>query len=61
MAKGEKDKGAKPAGRVAKKGAPSAPALTDDGSEESKFQPRLRDMYQQQVVAALMKEFGYKM
>src|SRR5262249_5941733 len=60
MAKGEKDKGAKPPGRVAKKGAPSAPVLTDDGSEESKFRPRLRDMYQQQVVPALMKEFGYK-
>src|SRR5215467_4364537 len=60
MAKGEKDKGAKPPGRVAKKGAPSAPVLTDDGSEESKFRPRIRDMYQQQVVPALMKEFGYK-
>jgi large subunit ribosomal protein L5 len=60
MAKGEKVKGGKPAGRAAKKGAPSAPALTDDGSEEYKFRPRLRDMYQQQVIPALMKEFGYK-
>jgi large subunit ribosomal protein L5 len=60
MAKGEKDKGGKPAGRAAKKGAPSAPALMDDTSEESKFRPRLRDMYQQQVIPALMKEFGYK-
>src|SRR5262245_49566093 len=60
MAKGEKDTGAKPAARVAKKAAPSAPALTDDVSEESKFRPRLRDMYQQQVVPTLMKEFGYK-
>jgi large subunit ribosomal protein L5 len=60
MAKGEKDKGGKPAGRAAKKGGPSAPALMDDTSEESKFRPRLRDMYQQQVIPALMKEFGYK-
>jgi large subunit ribosomal protein L5 len=60
MAKGEKDKGGKPAGRAAKKGAPSAPARTDDGSEECKFRPRLRDMYQQQVIPALMKEFAYK-
>jgi large subunit ribosomal protein L5 len=60
MAKGEKDKGGKPAGRPAKKGAPSAPVVLDDGSEESKFRPRLRDMYQQQVIPALMKEFAYK-
>lgn len=60
MAKGEKDKGGKPAGRASKKGAPSVPALTDDGSEEFKFRPRLRDMYQQQVIPALMKEFSYK-
>ncbi|OQW65046.1 MAG: 50S ribosomal protein L5 [Nitrospira sp. ST-bin4] len=32
----------------------------DEGSEESKFRPRLRDTYQQKVVPALMKEFGYK-
>ena len=30
------------------------------GSEESKFQPRLRDAYRERVVPALMKEFGYK-
>ncbi len=60
MAKGGKDKGGKPAGRTAKKGTPSAPAVMDDGSQESKFRPRLRDMYQQQVIPALMKEFGYK-
>ena len=32
----------------------------DQGSEESKFRPRLRDVYEQQVIPALMKEFGYK-
>ena len=36
-----------------------APRL-DEGSAESKFRPRLRDVYEQQVVPALMKEFGYK-
>ena len=34
--------------------------VSDDGSEESKFQPRLRDTYRDRVVPALMKEFGYK-
>ncbi|MDZ4734219.1 MAG: 50S ribosomal protein L5 [Nitrospirota bacterium] len=32
----------------------------DEGSEESKFKPRLRETYVQKVVPALMKEFGYK-
>ncbi|MEK6585143.1 MAG: 50S ribosomal protein L5, partial [Nitrospirota bacterium] len=32
----------------------------DQGGEESKFRPRLRDIYDQKVVPALMKEFGYK-
>ena len=32
----------------------------DDAREESKFKPRLRDAYRDQVVPALMKEFGYK-
>lgn len=36
-----------------------APQL-DQGSAESKFRPRLRDVYEQKVVPALMKEFGYK-
>ncbi|HEX9156140.1 MAG TPA: hypothetical protein VF819_11275, partial [Nitrospira sp.] len=56
----KKGKGGKPAGRSAKKDSASAPKVLDDGSEESKFQPRLRDVYRDQVVPALMKEFGYK-
>jgi large subunit ribosomal protein L5 len=65
MAKVEKGQGGKPTERKpterksAKKEAPAAQQL-DQGSEESKFRPRLRDMYQQKVVPALMKEFGYK-
>jgi large subunit ribosomal protein L5 len=54
-------KGGKPAaGRQAKKEGGKAPQAFDDGSEESKFQPRLRDSYREKVVPALMKEFGYK-
>src|SRR5678810_743324 len=56
----KKAKGGKPAGRPAKKEGAKAPQAFDDGSEESKFQPRLRDSYRQTVVPALMKEFGYK-
>jgi large subunit ribosomal protein L5 len=53
-------KGGKPAGRPARKEGGKAPQMLDDGSEESKFQPRLRDAYRDRVVPALMKEFGYK-
>ena len=56
----KKSKGGKPAGRPAKKESAKAPQVLDDGSEESKFNPRLRDMYRERVVPALMKEFGYK-
>lgn len=56
----KKGKGGKPAGRPSKKESASTPKVLDDGSEESKFSPRLRDMYREQVVPALMKEFGYK-
>jgi len=45
---------------AAKKEGGKAPQAFDDGSEESKFQPRLRDSYREKVVPALMKEFGYK-
>jgi large subunit ribosomal protein L5 len=55
----KKAKGGKPAGRPAKKDV-KAPQVLDDGSEESKFQPRLRDAYRDRVIPALMKEFGYK-
>jgi large subunit ribosomal protein L5 len=59
MAKVEKGSGRKPSERkTAKKD--TAPQQLDEGSEESKFKPRLRDMYQEKVVPALMKEFGYK-
>lgn len=56
----KKPKGGKPSGRPSKKESASAPQALDDAREESKFKPRLRDMYRDQVVPALMKEFGYK-
>ncbi|MBS0149812.1 MAG: 50S ribosomal protein L5 [Nitrospira sp.] len=58
MAKESKSKAtSKPTDRKsAKKEVPQL----DEGSAESKFRPRLRDTYEQQVVPALMKEFGYK-
>ena len=52
--------GGKAAGKPAKKEGGKAPQMLDDGSQESKFQPRLRDAYRDRVVPALMKEFGYK-
>ena len=55
----KKAKPGKPAGRPSKKETP-APQAFDDGSDESKFNPRLRDTYRERVVPALMKEFGYK-
>jgi large subunit ribosomal protein L5 len=60
MAKVEKGKTGKPAERKSQKKESAAPQKLDEGSEESKFRPRLRDTYQQKVVPALMKEFGYK-
>ena len=56
----KKAKGGKPAGKPGKKEGGKPPQQLDDGSEESKFQPRLRDAYRDRVVPALMKEFGYK-
>lgn len=56
----KKSKSGKPAGRPPKKESARAPQALDDGSEESKFNPRLRDIYREQVIPALMKEFGYK-
>jgi large subunit ribosomal protein L5 len=52
--------GGKAAGKPAKKESGKAPQVLDDGSQESKFQPRLRDTYRDRVIPALMKEFGYK-
>lgn len=62
MAKVESGKGSKTSDRKPpkKKEAAAAPQAKDQGSEESKFNPRLREAYLQKVVPALMKEFGYK-
>lgn len=61
MAKVEKGRTSKPSERKSsKKDGVAAPQALDEGSHESDFKPRLRDAYQQQVVPALMKEFGYK-
>src|SRR5689334_22033990 len=58
MAKESKNRSNKPSEKKSSK-KESVPQL-DQGSEESKFRPRLRDVYEQQVIPALMKEFGYK-
>lgn len=55
----KKPKGGKPAARSAKKTSATVPGAVDEAIEESKVQPRLRDLYRDQVVPALMKEFGY--
>jgi large subunit ribosomal protein L5 len=62
MAKVESGKGGKTSERrpPKKKEGSSAPQAMDEGSEESKFKPRMRESYLQKVVPALMKEFGYK-
>ena len=62
MAKIESGKGSKTAARrpPKKKEGSSAPRAMDEGSEESKFNPRMRETYLQKIVPALMKEFGYK-
>jgi len=69
-AKGDKDKGAKPAGKPA---LDAQPAKKEKASKEGKAAkpaggkeaaptqpPRLKVHYQQNVVPALMKQFGYK-
>jgi large subunit ribosomal protein L5 len=56
----KKGKGGKPTGRPPRKDSAHTPQALDDGSEESKFHPRLRDTYRDKAVPALMKEFGYK-
>ena len=62
MAKVESGKGSKTSEKrpPKKKEGLSAPQAMDEGSEESKFNPRMRETYLQKVVPALMKEFGYK-
>ena len=62
MAKVDSGKGSKPSERKPpkKKEGVSAPQAKDQGSDESKFNPRMREAYLQKVVPVLMKEFGYK-
>jgi large subunit ribosomal protein L5 len=62
MAKVESGKGSKTSEKrpPKKKEGSSAPQAMDEGSEESKFNPRMRETYLQKIVPALMKEFGYK-
>lgn len=62
MAKVESGKSGKASERRSPKKKEGAPATQakDEGSEESKFNPRMREAYLQKVVPALMKEFGYK-
>ena len=59
MAKEPKNQSSKSSERKSTKKDASPPQF-DQGSEESKFHPRLRDIYEQKVIPALMKEFGYK-
>ena len=60
MAKVEKGKGGKGASpRSSAKKEVVAPELSQDSGSEHHFAPRLRDTYRDQVVPALMKEFGY--
>lgn len=62
MAKVESGKGSKTSEKrpPKKKEGSAAPQVMDEASEESKFNPRMREAYLQKVVPALMKEFGYK-
>lgn len=60
MAKVEKGKGGKgvtPKSSVKKEAA--VPEISQDSGNEHQFAPRLRETYREQVVPALMKEFGY--
>ncbi|MFN3680573.1 MAG: 50S ribosomal protein L5 [Nitrospira sp.] len=59
MAKAQKTSMGKPASKrvPSQENRPTIPL--DEASEESKFRPRLLDMYREKVVPALMKEFHY--
>lgn len=60
MAKVEKGKGGKGATpRSSAKKEAAAPEVSQDSGSEHQFAPRLRETYREQVVPALMKEFGY--
>lgn len=60
MAKVEKSRTGKTSDRKSAKKEVKAPQQLDQGGDESRFRPRLRDTYREKVVPALMKEFGYK-
>jgi large subunit ribosomal protein L5 len=62
MAKVEKGRGGKTPDRKAPGKKEAAPVVTPAGESESesKFEPRLREVYRNKVVPALMKEFGYE-
>ena len=60
MAKVEKGKGGKGATpRSSAKKEAAAPEISQEAGTEHQFAPRLRETYRDQVVPALMKEFGY--
>ncbi|WHZ13779.1 MAG: LSU ribosomal protein L5p (L11e) [Nitrospira sp.] len=60
MAKVEKGKGGKGSGsKASAKKEVAAPEVSQGSGNESQFSPRLRETYRDQVVPALMKEFGY--
>lgn len=60
MAKVEKGKGGKGATpRSSAKKEAAVPEVSQDSGNEHQFAPRLRETYREQVVPALMKEFGY--
>ena len=62
MAKVEKGKGGKAPDRKGggKKEAPAPAPAAEESASESKFVPRLRDVYRDRVVPSLMKEFGFQ-
>lgn len=60
MAKAQKKVTAKKTEKKSSSQESPSPAQFDQGGEESKFRPRLLDVYQEKVVPALMKEFNYK-
>ena len=62
MAKVEKGKGGKAPERKGggKRETPVQAPAVDDAVSESKFVPRLRDVYRDRVVPSLMKEFGFQ-
>lgn len=60
MAKVEKGKGSKGSTpRSSAKKEMAAPEISQEAGSEHQFAPRLRETYRDQVVPALMKEFGY--